>query len=70
MEGRTLPRFVRREFEEYLKCGLLEHGFLRVRCTDCHADWVPSVPNAAGSVPVAVPGAWWRVPRVNHVPQG
>jgi hypothetical protein len=37
-EGRTLPRFVRREFEEYLKCGRLEHGFLRVRCTDCHAE--------------------------------
>src|SRR5258708_37030953 len=37
-EGRALPRFVRREFEEYLKCGRLEHGFLRVRCTDCHAE--------------------------------
>jgi ribosomal protein S27E len=34
----TLPRFVRREFEEYLKCGRLEHGFLRVRCTDCYAE--------------------------------
>jgi ribosomal protein S27E len=37
-DGRTLPQFVRREFEEYLKCGRLEHGFLRVRCTDCHAE--------------------------------
>lgn len=36
--GRTLPRFVRREFEEYLKCGRLEFGFLRVRCTECHAE--------------------------------
>jgi ribosomal protein S27E len=35
-EGRTLPLFVRREFEAYFKCGLLEHGFMRVRCTDCH----------------------------------
>jgi hypothetical protein len=26
---------VRREFEDYLKCGRLEHGFLRVRCTSC-----------------------------------
>jgi len=30
-----LPRFVRQEFEEYLKCGLLEHGFLRVKCDGC-----------------------------------
>ena len=27
-----------REFEEYLKCGHLEYGFLRVRCESCHAE--------------------------------
>jgi hypothetical protein len=31
-EGRTLPRYVEREFDDYLKSGRLEHGFLRVRC--------------------------------------
>jgi ribosomal protein S27E len=30
-----LPGFVRQEFEDYLKCGLLEHGFLRVKCDGC-----------------------------------
>jgi len=25
-EGRDLPAYVEREFEEYLKCGRLEHG--------------------------------------------
>ena len=25
------PAFVRREFEAYLRCGILDHGFLRVR---------------------------------------
>jgi ribosomal protein S27E len=30
-----LPQFVRRAFEDYLKCGLLEHGFLRVKCDGC-----------------------------------
>ena len=35
-QGRTLPRYVQREFGDYLKCGRLEHGFLRVRCDDCH----------------------------------
>jgi hypothetical protein len=29
------PAFVRREFEGYLKCGILAHGFLRVRCERC-----------------------------------
>ena len=36
--GRPLPRHVQEEFEAYLKCGRLEHGFLRVRCEDCHAE--------------------------------
>lgn len=35
-EGRELPSYVRTEFEDYLKCGLLEYGFLRVLCEDCH----------------------------------
>jgi ribosomal protein S27E len=34
--GGHLPRFVRQEFDDYLKCGLLEHGFLRVKCDGCH----------------------------------
>jgi hypothetical protein len=29
---------VQQEFEAYLKCGRLEHGFLRVRCDTCHAE--------------------------------
>ena len=36
--GIALPRYVQREFEDYLKCGRLEHGFLRVRCESCHAE--------------------------------
>ena len=34
-EGGALPAFVKREFDDYLKCGLLEHGFLRVKCDAC-----------------------------------
>jgi ribosomal protein S27E len=33
-----LPKYVQEEFEAYLKRGRLEHGFLRVRCEDCHAE--------------------------------
>lgn len=36
--GRTLPGYVQEEFAAYLKCGRLEHGFLRVRCTACHTE--------------------------------
>ncbi|MBO6558404.1 MAG: transposase zinc-binding domain-containing protein, partial [Pseudomonadales bacterium] len=31
-----MPDYVVREFEDYLKCGRLEHGFLRVCCESCH----------------------------------
>ena len=47
-QGKSLPDHVHREFEAYLKCGRLEHGFLRVRCDKCHferlawaAPWFP-----------------------------
>jgi hypothetical protein len=36
--GRVLPAYVQREFDDYLKCGRLEYGFLRVRCESCHAE--------------------------------
>jgi ribosomal protein S27E len=36
--GSYLPRHVAREFDEYLDCGRLERGFLRVRCEDCHQE--------------------------------
>jgi len=34
--GRHLPAYVTKEFDEYLKCGRLEYGFLRVKCESCH----------------------------------
>ncbi len=36
--GPGLPAFVRREFRAYLDCGILAHGFLRVRCRACRED--------------------------------
>ena len=41
--GTALPGFVQREFEDYLKCGYLEHGFLRMRCDTCHAEHLLAV---------------------------
>jgi ribosomal protein S27E len=37
-EDLPLPRYVEHEFEAYLKCGRLEHGFLRVKCESCQAE--------------------------------
>ena len=32
---KRLPKHVSQEFEAFLKCGILAHGFLRLRCEDC-----------------------------------
>ena len=39
-QGSELPGYVEQEFDDYLRCGRLEHGFLRVRCDSdsCHAE--------------------------------
>ena len=34
-DGTGLPEFVAREFREFLTCGVLAHGFARVRCRSC-----------------------------------
>jgi ribosomal protein S27E len=36
--GGHLPKFIRQEFEDYLKCGLLKHGFLHVKCNGCRQE--------------------------------
>jgi len=33
--GSDLPDFVKDEFDVFLECGVLAHGFLRLRCADC-----------------------------------
>ncbi|HEV2056534.1 MAG TPA: transposase zinc-binding domain-containing protein [Methylomirabilota bacterium] len=33
-DGHGLPRFVEQEFREFLTCGVLAHGFARLRCAD------------------------------------
>ena len=36
--GAALPRFVKDEFDAFLECGILAHGFLRLRCGACGHD--------------------------------
>ncbi len=33
--GSGLPDFVKDEFEAFFECGILAHGFLRLRCASC-----------------------------------
>ena len=36
--GTDLPQFVKDEFEAFLECGILAHGFVRLRCGECGHD--------------------------------
>ena len=36
--GAALPRFIKDEFDAFLECGILAHGFLRLRCGECGYD--------------------------------
>ena len=55
--GAGLPEFVQEEFDAFLECGILAHGFLRLRCADCAQEKLvaceASIPGWAGNVPVA-----------------
>ena len=33
--GASLPRFITDEFDAYLECGILAHGFMRLTCDTC-----------------------------------
>ena len=38
--GYGLPKYVRNAFEAYLECGVIQHGFIRVRCPGCGHDGI------------------------------
>ena len=35
LDAKGLPDYVQREFYDYLQCGILAHGFLRLGCESC-----------------------------------
>ena len=56
-DGAGLPEFIAREFQEFLTCGVLAHGFARVRCGRCAFErLVPFSARAADSARAAVGG--------------
>ncbi|HEY5869465.1 MAG TPA: hypothetical protein VI542_28545 [Candidatus Tectomicrobia bacterium] len=40
-DAKGLPAYVQREFYDYLQCGILAHGFLRLGCDTCHPSRLP-----------------------------
>jgi hypothetical protein len=36
--GRGVAGWVEEDFRAYLRCGILAHGFARIRCDDCAAE--------------------------------
>jgi hypothetical protein len=55
-EATGLPAYVQREFYDYLRCGILAHGFLRLGCDICKKELlVPFSCKRCGSCP-RVPG--------------
>jgi len=48
-ESRGLPPFIEREFRKFLTCGILAHGFVRLRCEGCALGrLVRGLPRVAG----------------------
>jgi hypothetical protein len=37
-DGQGIPRWVEDDFRAYLRCGILAHGFARIRCDACAAE--------------------------------
>jgi Putative transposase/Transposase zinc-binding domain len=37
-DAKGFPAYVQREFHDYLQCGVLAHGFLRLGCDTCHKE--------------------------------
>ena len=37
-DAKGLPTYVQREFYDYLQCGILAYGFVRLGCDTCHKE--------------------------------
>ena len=52
-EGARLPMFVEQEFRDFLTCGVLTHGFVRLWCVSAHSSRSNALPPVTGSENVA-----------------
>jgi hypothetical protein len=71
--GAWMPQFVRDEFDAFLECGILAHGFLRLRCGACGHDELFSCrrcgfcPSCGARVLYLAPGAGGMAHTVAHL---
>ena len=56
--GVGLRQFVKDEFDAFLECGILGHGFVRLHCADCGHDKRSN--DLVSYVPYYVFGSWPR----------
>ena len=47
-DAKGLPAYVEREFYDYLQCGILAHGLLRLGCDTCHKELLLACMRVAG----------------------
>jgi len=45
-DAKGLPAYVEREFYDYLQCGILAHGFLRLGCDTCQKELLLPLPTS------------------------
>src|SRR5215467_959621 len=65
-EATGFPTYVAREFYDYLRCGILAHGFLRLGCDTCHHELLgPFSGKRRGGVPRVPDDAWRRGRRLS-----
>jgi hypothetical protein len=62
--GASLPAFVEQEFRDFLTCGVLAHGFARLRCRDGALDFRPLPPPTDEEVGVVLARVATRVQRL------
>jgi Protein of unknown function (DUF3623)/Transposase zinc-binding domain len=69
--GAELPRLIKDEFDAFLECGILAHGFPRLRCGECGHDNLLAFscqrrpmnvlfPISATVATAAAVAVWWR----------
>jgi hypothetical protein len=62
-DGVGLPRFIEREFRDFLGCGALGRGFARVRCDACRFErLVPFSCEGTGRLPELRRAPLWSAP--------
>ena len=62
--GARLSKLVKEDFDVFLECGILAHGFLRLRCTECaHETLVASFLSPHAPARFVLPLRSWKLNR-------